>query len=327
MTDSLVLDKLKEISASTSEYVVNDTEISERAQSTFRAFCDLALAGYLKRTPYAEEVLDLLVKHRAKIVNDHVALRTFTDRQGTHGLEVLEKIFLSFGYRKEENIQIPSLLLDCYWYEPPSETNWPKVFISEQQTNKLPDRARNIVYKTIGTYYSSAPLKHLGLDDPENADPHILYSVLEQPPWNPSFEDYCTLQELSEEFPEMKNALQYAAWTLVHGHRWNHYTILLNSLSVPGLKKLEDLNEFLKKNGFPLNSSGGKEVQGDAKRFLKQSSTVANEVNHEFMDGTVHSVPGSFVEFIERFYCKGQPFRGFLANNAKGIFTSTNAVR
>ena len=35
---------------------------------------------------------------------------------------------------------------------------------------------------------------------------------------------------------------RYASWTLTHGHRINHVTILLNSLGIPGLNTLADLN-------------------------------------------------------------------------------------
>ncbi|MCB1136442.1 MAG: DUF1338 family protein, partial [Chlamydiia bacterium] len=241
------------------------------------------------------------------------------------GKDVLERLFTTFGYKREDNIKIPGLYLDCHWYEPPQSTNWPKLFISEQQVQELPNEAKEIVYSTIGNYYAEDPFFELGLDKPESVDPLALCLALEERPWRTSYRDYQALLALTDKYKPASGALQYTAWTLVHGHRWNHFTILLNTLGVSGLDTLEDLNAFLKENGFPLNKWGERELQGSTERLLKQSSTKANLVEATFSDGVDATVPGSFVEFIERFQGDSGPFRGFLADNARGIFASTNA--
>ena len=54
---------------------------------------------------------------------------------------------------------------------------------------------------------------------------------------------------------------------------------------------------------------------------LEQSSTVADLVPHTFGCGTTLEVPCAFLELIRRH----EGFRGFLGQNAKGIFASTHA--
>jgi len=306
-----------------SPFVVNPSTVSEKAKELFSTFRDEKLAAYIERTPFAIEILNLLKKEGGKIVNDHVAIRTFKDQSGRSGREILETIYLSFGYKKEDNIKIEPLYLDCYWYEPPQNTNWPKVFISEQQVEKLPVEARHIIYQTIKPFFASDPLKSYNLHDPETADPKKLFELLENPPWNLTSQDYETLLQIAMEYPKEKNALQYSAWTLVHGHRWNHFTILLNTLGLKKFKQLEDLNTYVKENNLPLNQWNENEIQGSIEKHLKQSSTTSSWLTHTFSDGISKDVPGSFVEFIERFIVDGKPMRGFLASNATGIFGST----
>ena len=318
---------LEMISPTPSEYVQNAKRPSAEAREVFSRFRDLELSAYLERTKYATDVLFLIKEQGGTIVNDHIALRSFKDEGGTGGLEVLEPLFLSYGYQKEEPIYINALCLECCWYEPPEDSNWPKVFISEQQVDQLPEAARKLIWGTIKNYYSSKPLSTLGLAKPEKADPQALYEVLENPPWNPSSTDYQALLDMAEEDGEFRSALQYAAWTLVHAHRWNHFTVLINRSGLEASKSLESFNAWVEGNGFPLNQWNGNQIQGSEDKHLKQSSTVANLVSHRFADGVTQEVPGSFVEFIERFMVNSDPFRGFIAGNARGIFASTDANR
>lgn len=305
-----------------SEYVVNDTQVSDEVRAVYTAFRDGALSAYCERTPYAMEACQLLKDDGAVVMNDHVALRSFKG-----GKKAIEGLFLAFGYRKEDNILIDALHLDCHWYEPPESTNWPKVFISEQQIERLPEEAQAIVNKAVGSYYADDPLSKLGLDNPSTVNVQALISFLETPPWNISSVDYDRLLAMAESDASQRKALMFTAWTLIHGHRWNHLTLLQNRLAHPRCGTLEELNDYLKEKGLPFNTSEKGEVQGSSEVHLKQSSTIANMVEHTFTDGVKRSVPGSFVEFIERFKVDGVPFRGFLAANAQGIFSSTDAKR
>ena len=79
-------------------------------------------------------------------------------------------------------------------------------------------------------------------------------------------------------------------------------------------------------NNFTLNGQGQQEIQGSEDVGLKQSSLVADTEDHTFSCGKTAPVLGCFIEFIERGNtADGIPMRGFLGNNAAGVFKSTNS--
>ena len=83
------------------------------------------------------------------------------------------------------------------------------------------------------------------------------------------------------------------------------------------------MNEFLKKEGYTLNSSGG-EVKGTPEQLLEQSSTLADRVEIVFIEGTF-SVPSCYYEFAKRYPEKdGKLYSGFIAKSADKIFESTD---
>ena len=102
-------------------------------------------------------------------------------------------------------------------------------------------------------------------------------------------------------------------------------TILQNVLGLEesGAKDLVSLNALLKGEGFEFNAAGGADglTQGSEAAHLEQSSTVADLVPHTFGCGATKDVPLAFLELIRRH----EGFRGFLGQNAKGIFASTHA--
>lgn len=127
----------------------------------------------------------------------------------------------------------------------------------------------------------------------------------------PSYETYEKLRVESE----------YAAWLYVHGFRANHFTVSVNSLQ--GFGGIEEVNGFLKEKGILLNSSGG-EVKGSKEQLLKQSSTMADIVPIEFLEG-IREIPACYYEFAERFRdSSGKLFSGFIAGSADKIFESTD---
>jgi hypothetical protein len=83
------------------------------------------------------------------------------------------------------------------------------------------------------------------------------------------------------------------------------------------------VNTFLKDHGYQLNSSGG-EIKGTAKEMLEQSSTLADQVEVRFSDGS-HVIPGCYYEFARRYRnAAGKLFSGFIAGSADKIFESTD---
>uniref|UniRef100_A0A7S0NQK1 2-oxoadipate dioxygenase/decarboxylase n=1 Tax=Calcidiscus leptoporus TaxID=127549 RepID=A0A7S0NQK1_9EUKA len=279
------------------------------------------LTSYLERTPSCERAVCLLSQADARVHNDHVAFRSFEDSRGRSGLAFLQRLFLHFGYRSEERILIPAMPVNATWLEPPEETDWPKIFLSELRVRELPAAAAATIFGYIDGYYESALVDAAIAAD----DPAALATTLEKPPWSVSSADEETLRELGAEQPGLAAATEYAAWTLSHGHRINHATILLNTLGLPAVDSLSTLNAMLRREGFVFNAAGGADgfTQGSLAVSLEQSSTIADEVQKEFACGTTRSVRCSFLELIHRH----DGFRGFLGQNAQGIFSSTWAQR
>ncbi|CAK9058406.1 unnamed protein product [Durusdinium trenchii] len=119
--------------------------------------------------------------------------------------------------------------------------------------------------------------------------------LLETPPWCPTAEEQFlgrtmgfgdsmmdaerrgrqTLHQLAKE-PHLTNAVEYAAWTLTHGHRINHVTILLNTLGIAGVNTLADLNALLQSEGLVFNAAGGSDglTQGSVEVSLEQHGAL-----------------------------------------------------
>ncbi|CAJ1361520.1 unnamed protein product [Effrenium voratum] len=289
-----------------------------REAAVFGEVRERLFEAYAQRTPSFVRAVDLLTAKGGRIHNDHMALRSFVDSQGRSGLEFFESIFTHFGYAAQDSLVIPGLCVNARWYEPPEETNWPKVFVSEMRIKELPQEAADILFRHVDGFYDASRARE-ALQNGAAA----VADLLETPPWKPTLKEEQTLRALSAADPSLGNAVEYAAWTLTHGHRVNHVTILLNTLGIDGVNTLADLNALLQAEGFEFNPAGGADgwSQGSRAVHLEQSSTLADLVPHTFGCGSRAEVPCSFLELIQRH----EGFRGFLGQNAKGIFASTNA--
>lgn len=257
---------------------------------------------YTSSNPHAEQVYGLLLKREKEnghqidsLVNDHVAFRTF--KHPKIGLDVLAKFFLGLGYEYKNDYHFEQKKLYAKHFEHKTDPKQPKVFISELLTDQFSDRVQNMIQFVA----DSIPSKLL-------SEPDFLWSGRT---WDVSYETYKTLLEESE----------YAAWMYVFGFRANHFTVSFNDLQ--SFKDLAELNEFLKANGFKMNSSGG-EIKGSPSEYLEQSSTLAGKVKVEFQEG-VFEVPACYYEFARRYEEEnGKLYTGFVAKSADKIFESTD---
>lgn len=251
---------------------------------------------YCNLNPQAREVYKKLTEYGEKVVNDHIAFRTFS-----HPLinrQVLSKKFLDYGYRKIADYEFKDKKLKASHFEH-SAADMPKVFISELDLAQC----STLVNETVAKLAQEI--------NPQNVtEEKFLFSGR---PWTASFDVYKKLYTESE----------YAAWVYAHGFRPNHFTVFINELKK--LNKISDLNQFLKTNGFALNSSGG-EIKGSPDLLLEQSSTMANEIEVQFSEGKF-KIPGCYYEFAKRYPMQdGKLFQGFVANSADKIFESTNQM-
>jgi hypothetical protein len=256
---------------------------------------------YLTITPSAKKVHDLLegYEHRhsgksTKLVNDHIALRTFNIEK--INLDKLAAHFLVLGYTEQGQYEFKEKKLRARHFEHPSGTQ-PKVFISELIVEEMPYNVQQIILNMTDN-----------ITDYAHQHDDFLYSGTH---WQVSTQEYDTLVAHSE----------YSAWMSAWGFRANHFTVSLNHMG--HFKSLTQMNNLLKDSGFVLNSSGG-EIKGGTEVLLAQSSIMADKIKVEFADGK-KLVPSCFYEFAQRYNMPtGKLYQGFVAASADKIFESTN---
>ncbi|ANS84269.1 DUF1338 domain-containing protein [Vibrio scophthalmi] len=249
---------------------------------------------YIERLcPSAGNVHKLLQRNEP-LINDHIALRTFS--LSPVALDVLAKPFIELGYQEAGDYLFESKKLLAKHYEHPDVTQ-PKVFISQLKVEECSEQLQQIVQKLVEQ-----------VNPNEMQGEAFLYAGR---PWQLSHNDYLLLAEESE----------YAAWLAAHGYGANHFTVSVNQLEQ--FDEVQQVNDHLSSVGFVINQAGG-EVKGSPEVLLEQSSTMADKVQVEFDDGVV-LLPGGFYEFAKRYPMpNGELYRGFVAASADKIFESTN---
>jgi hypothetical protein len=252
--------------------------------------------AYAKQNPSAKKIQSLFLDEGEVVENDHIAFRTFN--HSSINIEVLSKIFLKLGYVEMGDYHFEEKHLFAKHYEHPNQVNAPRIFISQLIVEDFSSFLQDTVKKSI----EKIPQSEL------NPDTIVFAGNL----WGkPNWDTYLKLRDESE----------YAAWVYVYGFRVNHFTVSVNHLKKYGT--MESTNQFLKDNGFTLNSSGG-EIKGTPEELLQQSSTMADIIPVEFDDRVEH-IPACYYEFANRFPDKnGSLYSGFIAKSADKIFESTN---
>lgn len=251
---------------------------------------------YSIENPSAGKIYELFSQSGQRVINDHVAFRTFNDPRV--GINVLALPFLAAGYKPMGEYRFEAKKLRARHYELPGVPEAPRVFISE------------LLLEEFSPYLQDAVRR--GLDMMPPAVFESLDLIFQGSIFKPlSHEIYSRLREESE----------YAAWLYVFGYRANHFTVSINHLAE--FEDVSDVNEFLKSEGYSLNSSGG-EVKGTPELLLEQSSTLADLIQVDFLEGTF-SVPSCYYEFAKRYKAKnGKLFSGFVTGSADKIFESTD---
>lgn len=255
-------------------------------------------ADYCVLNPAAKRIHDLLSNQGEEVLNDHIALRTFN--HPALGIESMAKQFKTWGYVEKGEYTFTEKKLYAKHYEHPDET-LPKIFISELELEKVSPLVRN----TINGLIDQMPANVTSRPDFSMSGRH----------WKI---DYATYEALA-------NESEYASWVAAYGFRPNHFTVYINNLN--SLSDIHKLNNFIKTNGYTLNTSGG-EIKGSAADYLEQSSTMASEIPVKFDDGSTHNLPGCYYEFAKRYpLANGKIYQGFVAKSADKIFESTNKQR
>jgi hypothetical protein len=252
--------------------------------------------NYTSQNPAVQEVYNLFISEGERVVNDHIAFRTFDDPR--INIDVLSKPFKANGYVEKGTYQFEEKKLYARHFEHINNPEAPRVFISELMVKNFSPFLQEKVRRAIDQI-------SLVFMDPDGL---IFSGRLWQ---KPSFEVYNKLKEESE----------YAAWVYVFGFCANHFTVSVNYLNKYG--SVEKVNELLKSNGFAINDSGG-EIKGTPSELLEQSSTKSGIVQIDFVEGKFE-IPGCYYEFARRYPDEnGQLYSGFIAKSADKIFESTN---
>lgn len=251
---------------------------------------------YCTDTPMVEKIHDMFEKKEGKILNDHVAFRTFDDPRVN--IEVLAKPFLQAGYTECGQYDFPVKKLFAKHYEHPNSA-LPKVFISQLLTQEFSDLVQATAKQIIDKI-------------PENLLTNPRALLTNGVSWQPL--SYKTYQKLLDES-------EYAAWLYAFGFRANHFTVNVNVLKQT--PTIQAVNTFLKSQNIDLNTAGG-EVKGTPQDLLEQSSTKAFKVPVKFEEGT-YEIPLAYYEFALRYpKADGHLYSGFVTASADKIFESTD---
>lgn len=251
---------------------------------------------YIAENPGAGQIHNLFLNEGERVVNDHVAFRTFDDPRVN--IDVLARPFLEAGYVPAGEYHFETKKLRARHYEMPGNPESPRVFISELMLDQFSEELQLTIREQLDAVSSDL------LTSPDLVYQGTIFASI-------SHAVYMRLREESE----------YAAWMYAFGYRANHFTVSINYLK--NFEGISEVNSFLKKHGFQLNSSGG-EIKGTPEQLLEQSSTLADQVEVEFSDGT-HTIPGCYYEFARRYEdSNGKLFSAFIAGSADKIFESTD---
>lgn len=263
-----------------------------KSNSIFKKLWD----QYSTENPSAGQIHKLFDKEDQPVINDHVAFRTFNDPRVN--IDILAKPFIDAGYEPRGDYKFEAKKLKARHYELPGSPESPRVFISELLLEEFSPYLQKTIKENMDLVSADV------LASPDLIFQGTIFSPL-------SHDVYSRLREESE----------YAAWLYVFGYRANHFTVSINYLKE--FEGIEDVNEFLKEKGYPLNSSGG-EIKGTPAQLLEQSSTLADRVEINFQEGK-YTVPSCYYEFAKRYNDQsGSLFSGFIAGSADKIFESTD---
>ncbi|MFN8258453.1 MAG: DUF1338 domain-containing protein [Bacteroidales bacterium] len=251
---------------------------------------------YKLQNPSVTKIYRLFSSEGENIENDHIAFRTFNHPKTN--IDILAKTFTNVGYHVAGEYFFKEKKLKAVHFENNSIEGAPKVFISEL----ILEQCSGFLRQTITDLIEKIPVYEL-----QRSDLIMAGNLFGKP-------SHTTYQKLREES-------EYAAWLYVYGFRANHFTVSVNSLKK--FNTIEKVNHFLKNNGLKINLSGG-EIKGTPEMLLQQSSTLADIIEVEFLEG-IFEIPACYYEFALRYKDKnGELYNGFHEKSADKIFESTN---
>lgn len=302
--------------------------MKKTAKQITKELLDKLWEQYIKRVSYANKYAELVAQKGGKVVNDHIALRTFNTHTGEQpgGIRAIKHILNALEYKPVSKYPFPKKKLNAVHFEHPDEM-FPKIFVSQLETGQLPGWAQKIINKTVKDTPYLLSNNSIGLLQKLNENgelpteaAEVLVTDLAQyfrRPWRiPLKEDVLKLNDIS----------QYAAWVLIHGNSVNHFTALINYQDVDEWPDLESTCKGLAGAGVPMKEN----IEGKKGGKLQQSATLAvkEEVQVKGEDG-IEKITWTYAyyELAQRGTVeeKGSKklFAGFLGEQAAHLFDMT----
>lgn len=284
--------------------------------------------NFIKRVSYANTYVDLVTEKGGRVVNDHIAIRTFNTHTGEQpeGIRAIKHILSCLDYKSVQKYSFSKKKLNAVHFEH-ADKKLPKIFVSQLEVEQLPNWARIIINKSVNeTPYllSNSSIELLRILKEEGKLPieaaEILIADLVQyfrRPWKiPQKDDILKLNDVS----------QYAAWVLIHGNAVNHFTASINHQNVEEWPDLETTCKGLEKAGVPMKEL----IEGEKDSKLQQSATqaVKEEVKVIGDDGVEKIIwTYAYYELAQRNYIEQNGvqklFTGFLGEQAAHLFDMT----
>ena len=279
---------------------------------------DILWDQYRKRVAYAAQYQSMVEKQGGKVLNDHIALRTFNTNVGKQaaGVAALSRVFEALGYQQRDKYLFDDKHLTAWHWEHATDPDYPKIFISQLEVDRLSATAATSIKNCI----ADAPDLLAGIDLQKlQTGQGVELARLFVRPWAAP----------PRQIVETVNVeSQYAAWTLLHGNSVNHFTAYINRQNVSAWPDLETTVNALRAAGMPMKD----ELEGEKGSKLRQSSTKASMEDCEVTesDGSKGKINWSYAyyELAERGMVPGaggKPvlFQGFLGAQATNLFEMT----
>ncbi len=137
----------------------------------------------------------------------------------------------------------------------------PRIFISELRVKDLSEPIQKLI-KSYTDEVTSDPVNNLDLDNANQVDEFLHSGLWKLPTW--------------EDYQQLSNESEYAAWTIYNRYYLNHFTISVHNLK-EGYNTVEQFNAFLEKNGFVLNNSSGKIKKKSGWRIITKFNSSTND--------------------------------------------------
>ena len=124
--------------------------MKQTAKEITKVLLDRLWEQYINRVHYAKKYVELVTQKGGKIVNDHIALRTFNTNTGEQpgGIKAIKHILDCLEYKPAMNYNFAKKRLNAVHFEHP-DSMFPKIFVSQLEVDLLPDWAQKIINKTV----------------------------------------------------------------------------------------------------------------------------------------------------------------------------------